>query len=348
MRRILVVTNCLTGGGAERSMNLLVNELYSRGLDVALVPVNKSVQDLVIPVCPVLPLNRTWNGSILDFTKAYFRFLRILKSWKPEVVILNCDLPELLGALCSPFIPRLIVVEHASHPFASRILLGKVIRRILKLAKAEFVAVSTHLDIWQVPIKPQAILLNAINYFEIDSSSPNANQKSKLRNVVFVGRLATIPKRPQMMLEIAKEIQNKVVIIGDGSAKEEISLNVIRESLNVEMLGYRKNPWECLDQSDLLIVPSLFEGDGMVIVEAIERDLPLLVTDIPDFRRFGFPESNYCIDSTDFVQRIKEYESKIDELRVPIQIRTEVLNSRTPKAVGDSWVSYLDQKVIEY
>lgn len=344
MQRILVITNCLTGGGAERSMNLLVNELHSRGIVVALMPINKSDQDLVKPDCPIFPLNRTWNGNLLDFSRAYLRYLRTLKTWKPTVVILNCDLPELFGVLSLKFIPRIIVVEHTNHPFASRILLGKMIRKILKRMKAEFVAVSPHLDIWQISTKAQRILLNAIVIDPKQVTKSIQSQYLQLRNVVYVGRLATSPKRPQMMLEIAKSIQNKVIIIGDGEAREEIELTVFRESLDVEMLGYMNNPWEHLGQNDLLIVPSLFEGDGMVVIEALERDLPVLLSDIPDFRRFNLPSSNYCTDAAEFVKRIREYEHRINELRVPISIRSQLLECRTAKVVGDSWVSYLDHQ----
>jgi len=340
----MVVTNCLTGGGAERSMNLLVNELHSRGLSVALMPINKSDEDLIKPICPVFPLNRTWGGNLIDFLKAYFRFLKVMKSWNPDVLILNCDLPELFGALSLRLAPRIIVVEHTNRPFASRILTGKIIRKILVNKGAEFVAVSNHLKIWQVPAKTPSVLLNAINLNTEQFIYSKKMHESKIRNIFYVGRLASIQKRPQIMLEIARGIQTKVIIIGDGEAKEEIISRVQKEALNVEILGYMKNPWDFMKQNDLLIVPSLFEGDGMVVIEAIERCLPLLLSDIPDFRRFGFPDSNYCIDSKDFIERIREFESKINELRVPIQIRAEILGSRTSKAVGDSWISYLDQK----
>jgi len=341
--RILVVTNSLTGGGAERSMNLLVNELHSRGIVVALMPINKSKMDLVKPKCPIFPLHRNWNGNLFDLLRAYLKFLRYLKLWKPTVVILNCDLPEFVGALSLKLVPRIIVVEHTNHPFASRIFLGKWIRKILKKMNAEFVAVSQHLDIWQISTKAKKVLLNAINIDSKQMAEPNQSQHVQLRNVVYVGRLATIQKRPQIMLEIAKTIQNKVIIIGEGEAKEEIELRVLKESLNVEMLGYIENPWELLDQSDLLIVPSLFEGDGMVVIEALERDLPILLSDIPDFRRFNLSSSNYCVDSIEFVRRIEEYEFRINELKVPLSIRKEILNTRNPKVVGDSWVSFLDQ-----
>ena len=121
----------------------------------------------------------------------------------------------------------------------------------------------------------------------------------------------------------------------------EMKERILRESLAVELLGYQKDPWAHLGENDVLVVPSLFEGDGMVVVEAISRDVPILLSDIPDFRRFGFPDSNYCAEPQDFVQRISEYRSNLNRLRVPIQTRREILKSRTPKAVGDSWSTYL-------
>jgi glycosyltransferase involved in cell wall biosynthesis len=178
---------------------------------------------------------------------------------------------------------------------------------------AEFVAVSQHLDIWQISTKAKKVLLNAINIDSKQMAEPNQSQHVQLRNVVYVGRLATIQKRPQIMLEIAKTIQNKVIIIGEGEAKEEIELRVLKESLNVEMLGYIENPWELFDQSDLLIVPSLFEGDGMVVIEALERDLPILLSDIPDFRRFNLSSSKFVgmndqdkINITDLYKELDE------------------------------------------
>lgn len=342
MDRILIVTNCLTGGGAERSMNLLANELYVRGRHVALLPINDSGEDLVKQLCPVFPLGRTWKGGLGDFVKSYFRYLSLIRKWKPTVIILNCDLPELFGALTINHKARLIVVEHTNHPFAGRILLGKIIRKILVLKGSEFVAVSSHLEIWQVPTKIKIVLLNAIQF---DSKGPERlveKSIATLRNVYFIGRLATIQKRPQVILEIASRFKGKFIIIGDGEAKKEIQERILRESLNVELLGYVEDPWQFLSKEDILIVPSLFEGDGMVVIEAISRDLPILLSDIPDFRRFGFPDCNYCAEPTDFVQRLTEHSLQIDNLRIPAQVRRELLESRTPKSVGDQWISYLD------
>jgi glycosyltransferase involved in cell wall biosynthesis len=341
VERILVVTNCLTGGGAERSMNLLVNELHSRGLEVALMPINISEEDLVKPICPIYPLGRTWQGGLIDFVKSYIRFVRVVNNWNPNVIILNCDLPELFGALNIKHIHRIIVVEHAQQPFASRVNLGKIVRKILCKRGSEFVAVSKHLEIWNVPRKPEAVLLNAIEFQKQNLNESYSSGPVVLKNIFFVGRLATIPKRPEIMLDISAQIKNKVIMIGDGEAKKRLQERIIRESLNVEMLGYVKSPWEFMNQGDVLVVPSLFEGDGMVIIEAISHDLPLLLSDIPDFRRFNFPEHNYCAAPEDFLKRIIDFRSKVNDLRVPELSRNEILQTRTAESVGDSWVSYL-------
>ena len=95
----MLVTNSLTGGGAERAMNLLSIELLNRGWSTALVPINAGGQDQVIPLCDVFPLERPWNGSLASTFKSVIKFNQVVRSWRPDVVILNCDLPELLGAL---------------------------------------------------------------------------------------------------------------------------------------------------------------------------------------------------------------------------------------------------------
>ena len=45
--KIVLVTNSLSGGGAERAINLASNSLMNLGLDVFLIPINQSSEDLV-------------------------------------------------------------------------------------------------------------------------------------------------------------------------------------------------------------------------------------------------------------------------------------------------------------
>ena len=46
MVHISVVINSVTGGGAEKAMNILANELHKRDFDISIIAINKSLFNL--------------------------------------------------------------------------------------------------------------------------------------------------------------------------------------------------------------------------------------------------------------------------------------------------------------
>ena len=339
----MIVTNSLTGGGAERSMNLVANELWGRGLSVALVPINAGPSDQVVPVCEVFPLQRQWRGGFRETISSLWKFNQIVRSWKPNVIVLNCDLPELFGALLFSR-ERLIAVEHINHPWITRPTLGKFIRKVLKIRYISWVGVSSHLTIWPDHATPSTVFLNAI-VSETNSVSPNSEPPAvtqNLKRLVFIGRL-TEQKRPDWLLKISSQTQVPVEVIGDGAMINELTKTAIRDNLNVTFRGQVVNPWSSLKEGDLLIVPSSYEGDGLVVIEALHYRFPMLLADIPDFRRFGFPESNYCLAISDFVRKIEASRNNLCELLVSEELSQSLLKSRSIRMVGDSWVEFLDR-----
>jgi glycosyltransferase involved in cell wall biosynthesis len=338
VKRIMVVTNSLSGGGAERSMNLICNELFRRNWAVSLVPINSSPPDKVIPKCEIFELGREWQGGIVETTLALGAFNRIVKSWKPDVIILNCDLPELFGALLIGK-HNLVVIEHASNPWGQRVVLGKVVRRILDARKTHWAAVSSHLTIWPDRRKPIVFLCNPII---AKSSRSLQSQIQALRRLVFIGRLSS-EKRPADAIEIAEKSKQKLVIIGEGLLRMELERKVRREGLNVDFLGRLDEPWAEIGVGDLLIIPSEFEGDGLVVIEALQLGLPILVSDINDFRRFGFSESNYCKEVDDFVQRIQIFSHDLTPLIVSSEVSEAILKPRSIEIVGETWDLFLSE-----
>lgn len=338
MQRIMIVTNSLTGGGAERSMNLVSNELTRRGWPIALVPINSSDSDLITPICEVFPLHRQWRGSVFNTLSAIRKFNQVARAWKPDVIILNTDLPELFGALLFRK-QLLLIVEHSNLAWAQRVRFGKIVRKILSLRAGVWIAVSSHLRIWPSGQSPRAVLQNPL------APSVGSMQKvaatSHLQRLVFLGRLSP-EKRPELMLEIGARSGIDVEIIGDGFVKESLQDEVTKKNFKVTFRGYAHDPWSLIQSGDLLIVPSVSEGDGLVVIEGMERGTPLLLSDIPDFHRFGLPEKNYCKNVDAFVARIKEYREDLDSLVVPEDITGLILTSRSLEVVGDAWEKFLD------
>ena len=337
MKRTMFVTNSLTGGGAERSMNIVVNELSKRGWSVSLVPINASEQDLVIPICEVFPLERNWRGNIVNSLLAFARFVRVVRLWDPEVVVLNCDLPELFGSLL--FGKRqLIVVEHSNLSWSTRHSLGKVIRKILQLRNTKWVAVSPHLKIWPTDELAQTVIQNP--FLPSTNNIRGTLNPQHILRLISIGRLS-IEKCPHRILEIAAAARISVEIIGDGYLRTSLEKFASEIDINVNFRGHVTDPWSFIKQGDVLISTSRSEGDGLVIIEGLEREIPMILSDISDFRRFGLLEVNYCGTNDEYVNRIQEYASNRDSLIVSNEIVRSILSARSLEVIGDAWESLL-------
>lgn len=341
--RILIVSNSLSGGGAERAMNLLANLFTVKGYEVSTLCINQSDEDLVHNKSHLIQLSRNWNDGVIPTLKGFIQFLGFVKKWSPHVVILNCDLPELYGAFA--FRARnLICVEHVNQPWINRRKVGFVIRKVLQMRKVTWVAVSDHLTIWPFQVKPAAVIENLVgenvDFESVQSLGRGATKKIPLKRIVFIGRFDP-QKQPIKVLQIASTLNVPAVFVGQGKLLAEMEKISNELEVDSQFMGFRRNPWDQIRKGDLLIVPSLFEGDGLVVVEAIMRGVPLLISDIPEFRRFRLPDRNYCSDIQEFCEAIGIYQQDIVSLKVASNKRAELRAMRDPERIYNLWHNLL-------
>jgi glycosyltransferase involved in cell wall biosynthesis len=333
----MVVTNSLTGGGAEKSMNSICNELHSHGWEVLLVPVNSSGPDYVIPNTEIQELNRNPSGGILGIIITISRFNYLVLRWKPTLVIINCDLPELLAASLLIRM-KLVAVEHSSIPWSKRKILGKVIRKILDLRGTTWVAVSSHLTIWPKSNTPSLIIQNPVY---VQSSQYKNYQRSPVKRIVFIGRLSP-EKRPELILDLAYRTNIPINIIGDGELKFMLESKARELDIHATFSGQVIDPWKLIEIGDLLVIPSETEGDGLVAVEAILLRVPFILSAIPEFFRFKLPKKQYFTNVLEAVETIDAYGQNISDLIAPQEIRIPLESARSLVKVGDSWDNFLN------
>jgi glycosyltransferase involved in cell wall biosynthesis len=125
--------------------------------------------------------------------------------------------------------------------------------------------------------------------------------------------------------------------------REELEKKALQKSIRATFLGWVEDPWSEFQSSDLLTVTSSFEGDGLIVVEALARKLPMLLADISDLRRFSFPERNYGQDLNGFVAQCEKFRSNLYDLQIPKEISTKILSDRSIEIVGTSWEKFLNQ-----
>jgi glycosyltransferase involved in cell wall biosynthesis len=107
----------------------------------------------------------------------------------------------------------------------------------------------------------------------------------KFSQIIIVGRLAEM-KGHRFLIEAlplitAKFPELKLLILGEGNARDE--LNTLAQKLkvaaNIEFLGFQK-PGNYIKDSQLMIVPSIFEPFGLVFIEAFALKIPVIAFDV--------------------------------------------------------------------
>jgi len=115
---------------------------------------------------------------------------------------------------------------------------------------------------------------------------PWLREEATIPVIVSVGRLdrekdfATLIRAFSV---VAGQIPARLVIIGEGPRRKDLEKLVVKLGLNESVLlaGYQANPYAWMARSRLFTLSSLWEGFGMVLVEAAALGIPMVATDCP-------------------------------------------------------------------
>lgn len=81
-----------------------------------------------------------------------------------------------------------------------------------------------------------------------------------------------------------KGIKHKLIILGQGSQKEFLINEVkkLKIEKHVKFLGFKENPYKYLNQADVFVQSSIYEGLPTVLIEALALNVPVVATNCPD------------------------------------------------------------------
>jgi glycosyltransferase involved in cell wall biosynthesis len=342
--KYLFVTNSPSGGGAERATNILVSELQKMKVDAGILTVNSGVEDLITPSSNNFSLDRTWRSGPIETISTGFKYRKTLLELNPEVVIANCDLPEFLAAFFAPRC-KVICVEHSRKPWRDRKTLGFIVRLALRIRGVKWISVSSFAKPWASFSSTHQQINNPVDFQSLGVGLENIAPKGRniVERLLFVGRLDSEQKRPSWLIEIANNVGLPITFIGPEAGKTNLEEFAKSCAVSVSFVGHRANPWENWNAGDLLIVPSSHEADGLVPVEAIGLRIPLLISDLSEFRRFNLSDSSYCKDVADFSNRIDENRNDISFFQTGQSASEGLRSERDPRGVAQKWQRVLSE-----
>lgn len=99
------------------------------------------------------------------------------------------------------------------------------------------------------------------------------------RNIAFLGRLHPA-KRIDLLIRAFARVADRfdhLVIIGEGAELPRLKDVAASTGLahRIHFLGHRQNPYGCIRQAAILVLPSIKEGYGLVLAEALVLGVPV-------------------------------------------------------------------------
>lgn len=144
-----------------------------------------------------------------------------------------------------------------------------------------------NLPLNKIKVIPNPIDLEMVRNLACEPVNDPWFKDNSLRNyklIITMGRL-TEQKGFPYLLNAFKEIRNKIpaklVILGRGEKKRH--LETLARNLDIykdlKFMGFQTNPYKYIANSDLFVLPSLWEGFPNSIIEAMACGTPVVSTD---------------------------------------------------------------------
>lgn len=101
--------------------------------------------------------------------------------------------------------------------------------------------------------------------------------------LVFIGRIVNKHKRLDVLLQALKDLKFSWSLDIFGSGPDESSLKLTADILgiskNITWHGWVDHPFQEIEEATALVLPSDFEGFGLVLAEALMRGIPVISSD---------------------------------------------------------------------
>lgn len=300
MRTILFILPDLTQGGAEKVITMLANEIDREKFIPKILLFKKEgwFLNYLDPDVEVIEL------KINRIRYSVLKIIPFIRRTRPDIVFVGWGE---ISAFLSPFLSFFRKTKFIAREtnVVSEHVMRKEIRFFYRFYNNfhKIIAQSDDMKndlIQNIGIHPERIskINNPVD-FELIREKVNAGGKlfsGEFKNVVSIGNL-TGRKGFDLLLNVFEKLKDKPVklwIIGEGADREKLLRQKQELGLeNVEFLGKKENPYPYLQQADLFVLSSRYEGFPNVLLEAGACGTYALVNDCPGgIREIVRPEIN--------------------------------------------------------
>ncbi len=296
-RRVMFVTPCFGYGGLERVLLDIIGNLdrtrFTPAFCTLLEPDSRMyarLERLDLP-CTVLDKGEGINWSIP------FRLSRLLRREHIELVNAH-DIGATLYAAPAARLAGIGKFVHTDHSqILTKTSFQPVYRWILRNLVTRSITVSLDLEEhlvreYGIPRAAVETIPNGIDVGRFADAADPAGLRRELRipgGVPVVGTIGRLTKQKgtEYLIRAFDELSNRspdaiLVIVGDGELRPDLEALAagLASSGSIVFTGIREDVPELLRLFDIFVLPSLWEGQPVTIMEAMAAGLPIVATDV--------------------------------------------------------------------
>ncbi len=276
----------------KRVLHLLKSNQFSGAENVAIMIIKGTKNRFGIEgiyVSPNGPISTALNENHVKFEPlskfSIINVRRAVKKYKPDIIHAHDFTASIVAAFSLSGIP-IISHLHNNSPWIKGLNFKSLIYRISSVFLTEIICVSKAIIMEyrfaKSISKKTHVLTNCIEFSSLIEKSSLETAPDGIFDVVFIGRLTKL-KNPVYFIEIIKsavmKIPNlRVAMIGNGELIDDCQNLIENFGLedNIKVLGFLNNPYGILSKSKMLCITSDWEGFGLVALEAMALEVPVL------------------------------------------------------------------------
>lgn len=310
VRKVFLLNHGLANGGTDTFCMNILKHIDRNKFDIRMVLAvdpdsnpqfhEDEVRQLGIPLYKTSDLN-----GIKKMLRHAYRLYKLLKTEKPEVFHANMDLFNGLNMFVAWLagVPVRVCHSHTSKSqyethTGKHIMVGiyrSIMRKFLwycstaRCGCSDMAMDYLYEDKWKKDPSSH-VIHNGIDRAAFSGANNSAVKKSidvqdGIHYLITVGRLSP-EKNPLFLIDVMKDVCTlrediELLWVGTGGMENQVRKKIADcgLELKIHLLGARKDIPQILKCAEVFVFPSLFEGLGIVLIEAQAAGLPCVVSD---------------------------------------------------------------------
>lgn len=331
VKLVHIISN-LSIGGAQLLLFDIINNLKKENLEITLVTIDSGHYIKKFEEEGVKIIDIKQKGLINPLI--FFKLKKIIKKIQPDIVHTHLLKADFYGRLAAKSLKVPVIFStchndsttHKLNTTGRRNIFDKIDNWVIDFTNSYIIAISGKVKHFLLKRKNEelskkiSVIYNGINIKKEEYILNNEKIKYFRSSLGFkendfiisiIGRLEEQKGHLVFLssvLQIIKKYNIKILIIGEGSQRSKIENFIKEENLhqNIFLLGFKAETERYFEISDLIAVPSIWEGFGIVACEAMIKGKIVLASKVgglPEIIKDG--ENGFLYEPRELVKKLE-------------------------------------------